>query len=425
MMNEIVVINDLTVIFLIFLILGTGLQIWLVMRHKAHVRAHQNAVPSAFSEQIPLDDHQKAADYTLTKIGFGQKMMAIEVFILLLWILGGLLELLDQGWRSIGWSELWTGVAVLISFGLLSALIDFPASVYSTFRIEAQFGFNRTTPRLFITDMLKSMLLTLIIGIPFVALILWLMAHAGEFWWLSVWGVWMGFSVLMMWAYPTFIAPLFNKFKPLENEGLKQRIEALLQRNGFASSGIFVMDGSKRSGHGNAYFTGLGKNKRIVFYDTLLDDLNNDEVEAVLAHEIGHFKHKHILKRMVWVSIVSLGGLALLGFLMQQNWFYNGLGVSTPSTYMALLLFMLVLPVFTFFLSPIFAWFSRKQEFEADDFAAVQANPLALIQALVKMYKENASTLTPDPLYSAFYDSHPPAPVRITHLYSKLNASTS
>mgnify|MGYP000571885840 CR=1 FL=1 len=235
----------------------------------------------------------------------------------------------------------------------------------------------------------------------------------------------MGFSVLMMWAYPTFIAPLFNKFKPLENEGLKQRIEALLQRNGFASSGIFVMDGSKRSGHGNAYFTGLGKNKRIVFYDTLLDDLNNDEVEAVLAHEIGHFKHKHILKRMVWVSIVSLGGLALLGFLMQQNWFYNGLGVSTPSTYMALLLFMLVLPAFTFFLSPIFAWFSRKQEFEADDFAAVQANPLALIQALVKMYKENASTLTPDPLYSAFYDSHPPAPVRITHLYSKLNASTS
>ncbi|RKZ50001.1 MAG: M48 family peptidase [Candidatus Parabeggiatoa sp. nov. 2] len=417
--------NELTVIFLIFLALGTGLQFWLVGRHKAYVARHQNAVPSAFAEKISLKEHQKAAAYTLAKTGFGQKMLIVEILVLLLWTLGGLLDMLDQAWLSLEWSELWTGVAVLICFGMLSTLIDLPASVYSTFRLEAQFSFNRTTPGLFIADMLKSLILTLVIGIPFIALVLWLMAHAGEFWWLYVWAIWIGFSLLMIWAYPTFIAPLFNKFQPLENDDLKQRIEALLQRNGFASSGIFVMDGSKRSGHGNAYFTGLGANKRIVFFDTLLKGLNTDEIEAVLAHEVGHFKRKHLQKRLLWLGVFTLAGLALLGWLMQQDWFYSGLGISTHSTYIALLLFMLVLPVFTFFLSPVMAWFSRRHEFEADDFAAEQASPLALIQALVKMYKENASTLTPDPLYSAFYDSHPPAPVRIAHLSSKLSSSAA
>lgn len=417
--------NELTIIFLIFLAVGTLLQIWLAGRHKAYVDKHKKTVPSAFAEKISLKEHQKAASYTLTKTSFGQKMFIVEVLILLLWTLGGLLDVLDHQWRSLGWSELWTGVAVFLSFGLLSGIIDLPASIYSTFRIETQFGFNRTTPRLFVSDLFKSLILTLIIGIPFTALVLWLMAEAGEFWWLSVWTVWMGFSLLMIWAYPTFIAPLFNKFKPIEDNELKERIEELLERNGFASKGIFVMDGSKRTGHGNAYFTGLGNNKRIVFYDTLLKGLNTEEVIAVLAHEIGHFKRKHIIKRMISMATLSLGGLALLGWLMQQDWFYSGLAVSTPSTYMALLLFMLVLPVFTFFVQPILAWFSRKHEFEADDFAAEQANPSNLIQALVKLYKENASTLTPDPLYSAFYDSHPPAPVRIAHLSGKINPSTS
>ena len=417
--------NELTLIFIIFLSLGTGLQIWLASRHMAYVRRHQNAVPQAFAEKISLEEHQKAAAYTLAKTSFGQKMLVVETLILLLWTLGGLLDNFDQAWRSLGWSELWTGVAVLISFGLLSSLIDLPANLYSTFRLEAQFGFNRTTPSVFIADTIKVLVLTLLIGTPFAVLVLWLMAHAGEFWWLSVWAAWMVLNLLMMWIYPSLIAPLFNQFKPLEDKELKQRIESLLQRNGFASQGVFVMDGSKRSGHGNAYFTGLGNNKRIVFFDTLLEGLNRDEVEAVLAHEVGHFKCKHIQKRIIMLATLSLIGLALLGWLMQQNWFYNGLGVGTPSTYLALLLFILVSPVFTFFLSPIMAWFSRRHEFEADDFAAQQANAVTLIQALVKLYKENASSLTPDPLYSAFYDSHPPAPVRIAHLSSKLGLSST
>ena len=412
--------NELTIIFLIFLVIGAGIQFWLGGRLMTYVRSHQNAVPDAFAEKISLDEHQKAAAYTLAKNSFSQKMLFFGVVLLLLGTLGGLLELLDQAWRSLEWSELWTGVAVFISFGLLSSIIDLPSDVYSTFRIEAKFGFNRTTPGLFIIDMLKSLVLTLLIGIPFIALVLWLMAYAGEFWWLSVWAVWISFSLLMIWIFPTFIAPWFNKFQPLENDDLKQGIEALLQRNGFTSEGIFVMDGSKRSGHGNAYFTGFGRHKRIVFFDTLLKGLNTDEVIAVLAHEVGHFKHKHLQKRIILMAILGLAGLAFLGWLMQQAWFYSGLGVNTSSTYMALLLFVLILPIFTFFLQPVMAWFSRKHEFEADDFAADQANPQMLIQALVKLYKENASTLTPEPLYSAFYDSHPPAPVRIAHLSSKL-----
>lgn len=417
--------NELTLLFLLFLAVSIIIQFWLAERQKACVREHQNAVPSVFAEKVSLEEHQKAAAYTITKTNFSQKMLIIETIILLLWIFGGLLNVLDDAWRSLEWSNLWTGVAVLISFSLISTLIDIPVSIYSTFRIEAQFGFNRTTPTLFITDMFKSLILSLVIGIPFLALVLWLMESAGTLWWLYVWIVWFSFSLLMMWAFPIFIAPLFNKFQPLEDNALKERIETLLQDNGFSSQGIFVMDGSKRSGHGNAYFTGFGKNKRIVFFDTLLKGLNIEEMVAVLAHEIGHFKRKHIQKRIVLMACMSLTGLALLGWLMQQDWFYTGLGIQNQSTYIALLLFMLVLPIFTFFLHPIMAWFSRKDEFEADDFAAVEANSLALIQALVKLYKENANTLTPDPLYSAFYDSHPPAPVRIAHLSAKMNTSTS
>jgi STE24 endopeptidase len=408
--------NEFTIIFVIALILSLDVQWWLKLRHLRHVQHHQHVVPEAFSEKISLSEHQKAAEYTLTKTKFGLISLVVEAIILLIWTLGGLLDFLDQSWQSVGWSPLWTGVAVMVSMTFIASILDLPMSLYDTFRIESKFGFNRMTLGLFFKDLLKSWLITLLVLPPLITLILWLMAHAGAYWWLSVWAVWISFSLLMLWAYPAFIAPLFNKFTPLENNELKQRIESLLQRNGFASQGIFVMDGSTRSGHGNAYFTGLGNQKRIVFFDTLLEGLTHEEIEAVLAHEIGHFKHKHIQKRIVTMAILSLASLALLGWLMQQTWFYSGLGVSTPSTHTALILFMLIMPVFTFFLNPIMAWASRRHEFQADEFAAQQAKPETLIQALVKLYRENASTLTPDPLHSAFYDSHPPASMRIAHL---------
>lgn len=410
--------NELTLLFLILLTASTSLQIWLARRQIKAIRQHQDTVPVAFSEKITVADHQKAAAYTVAKVRFGSKMLITEAILLLLWTIGGLLQVLDLLWRTLEWPSLWTGVAVFTSFLLISAILDLPASIYQTFFIEARFGFNRTTVRLFIADTIKSLILLLIIGIPLTTVILGLMEFTGPWWWLWVWSVWIGFSLLMLWAYPTFIAPLFNKFLPLEEGELKQRIEALLERNGFTSEGIFVMDGSRRSGHGNAYFTGLGNHKRIVFFDTLLNGLIPEEIEAVLAHEIGHFKLKHLQKRLIWMASVSLCGLALLGWLMQQWWFYFGLGIRPEyaSTYTALLLFMLVMPVFTFFVHPLLAWFSRRHEFAADDFAAQQIPPQLLVQALVKLYKDNASTLTPDPLYSAFYDSHPPAPVRVAHL---------
>jgi STE24 endopeptidase len=343
-------------------------------------------------------------------------MLLVDAALLLAWTLGGLLQELDQFWRGLGWSELWTGVAFLISVGLISSLLDLPASLYRTFSIEERFGFNRTTLGLFISDMVKSMLLSLALGVPLLALILWLMQSAGANWWLWAWGVWFGFNLFLMWAFPAFIAPLFNRIEPLQNDDLKARIERILQRNGFASSGVFVMDGSRRSGHGNAYFAGLGKTKRIVLFDTLLTGLEAEEIEAVLAHEVGHFARRHLQKRLVFMALFSLAGLALLAWLMQQAWFYSALGISQPSTYAALALFSLAMPVFMVFLSPLLAWMSRRHEFEADAFAAMQTNPATLIHALVKMYRENASTLTPDPLYSAFYDSHPPAPARVAHL---------
>jgi len=419
-MNE---LNTFSWIFLTALGAGLVLQWWLAQRQLNAVKYHASAVPDAFKGKISLDAHQKAATYTTAKVSLGQKLLLLEVVLLLVWTFGGLLNWVDAFWVEKQGSTLWTGVAVMLSVSMLGSLLDLPLSYYRTFVLEARFGFNRTDLKTFVIDLIKGLVLSLLLGVPFLALVLWLMGNAGQQWWLYVWMVWMGFSLLMMWAYPAFIAPLFNKFKALEDGALKTRIESLLQRNDFSSQGIFIMDGSKRSGHGNAYFTGFGRNKRIVFYDTLLEGLEDGEVEAVLAHEIGHFKRKHIYKMLFSMAAFSLGGLALLAWLMQQVWFFQGLGINSQNTYMALLLFMFILPVFSVFFSPLMSLMSRKHEFEADAFAASQTDAQLLVTALVKMYKENASTLTPDPIYSLFYDSHPSAPVRIAHL-NQLSATT-
>ncbi len=409
-----------TYIFLAFLLASTLVQLYLSLRQKQHVSTHRNAVPSAFAGKISLEEHQKAADYTLAKGGLGRIDLLIGLAILLVWTLGGGLEWLDTQWRSFGWNALYTGTAVMISLILIGSLLDLPVSLYRTFVLEERFGFNKMTPATFITDMLKSAALALIIGIPVIMLILWLMTSAGSLWWLYAWAALTAFSLLMTWAYPKFIAPLFNKFSPLEDGEVAARLNALLARTGFNSKGVFVMDGSRRSAHGNAYFTGFGKNKRIVFFDTLLKHLTPAQVEAVLAHELGHFKRKHIVKGMALSMLMTLSGFIVLAWLMTQDWFYTALGISQPSTYMALVLFILVSPAFTFFIGPIMAWWSRKHEFEADEFAAQQSSSTELIAALVGLYKENASTLTPDPWYSAFYDSHPPAAIRIAHLQQQM-----
>ena len=412
--------NEFTVVFLAALLAGICIQWLLCRRHILHVRKHRAAVPASFSDRIPLAAHQKAADYTQARVRLGMLELVISMMLLLIWTLGGVLQLLDNAWRSMPLSGLWTGAAVILSFLGISAILDLPLSWYRTFKLEQRFGFNKSTLKIFFSDFAKNMLLGFLIGAPIILLVLWIMEHAGAFWWFYVWLTWLIFSVSMIAIYPTFIAPLFNKFRPLENQELKQRIENLLRRNGFASKGIFVMDGSTRSTHGNAYFTGLGANKRIVFFDTLINELSPEEIEAVLAHELGHFKCNHIRKRMMTLGLVFFAGLALLGWLIKMPWFYQGLGIAQPSAYIALLLFGIIAPVFAFFLQPVFSWISRQHEFEADDFAAAQAQTGNLIQALVKLYRENANTLTPDPLYSAFHDSHPPAPIRIAHLNAKL-----
>ncbi len=411
--------NLFSYIFLTALLGSFTVQCVLLYRHWSHVRRHQHVVPSQFRDKVRLEDHQKAAAYTCAKSSLAGIDLAISVVLLLLWTLGGGLELVDQYWREFGLSAIWTGTGFMLSIMLISSIIDLPLALYRTFVLEEKFGFNKTTLRVFVTDMLKNTALTLLIGVPLLALILWLMGNAGQLWWLYVWMTWFGFSLFMMWFYPAFIAPLFNKFRPLDNVELRTRIEGLLTRNGFASQGIYVMDGSSRSTHGNAYFTGMGSNKRIVFFDTLMNELTNEEIEAVLAHELGHFKCNHIKKRIGLLGVMFLAGFALLGWLINQPWFYAGLGVSTDSTWMALTLFMMVIPVFTFYTQPLFSYYSRRHEFEADNFAAAQGRAQDLIRALVKLYRENANTLTPDPLYSAFHDSHPPAPVRIEHLTVK------
>jgi len=405
-----------TWIFLTALLISTAIDFWLDQRQLKAVAQHRDAVPTRFVDDISLQAHQKAADYTSSKINVGTWAGLYSLGLLLAWTLGGGLDVLDQAMRGLAWSPLMTGVAFILAFSLIGSLLDLPFSMYSTFVIEQRFGFNKMTAKLFISDMFKQTLLMMVIATPLLWVILWLMASAGTMWWLWAWSVWVGFSLLMMWLYPTFIAPLFNKFEPMKDASLKQAIEALLSRCGFESNGLFQMDGSKRSSHGNAYFTGFGKTKRIVFYDTLLEQLSTNETLAVLAHELGHFKRNHIKKRMIMTFSIFLAGFAIMGWLAEQAWFYEALGVSQSSNYALLILFMLVMPAFTFVLSPLMSMYSRKHEFEADDYAKEHAQAADLISALVKMYEDNASTLTPDALYSVWHDSHPPAPVRIAHL---------
>jgi len=407
----------LTYTFVCLLILTSVIRIWLGRRHIAYVQHHRNAVPVAFNDNIALDAHQKAADYAAEKTKLAMTESIAQMLLLLILTLGGGLQFIDDIWRyALPAQEIMRGAFVICSVLLLSSLIDVPYDYYRTFVVDAKFGFNKMTVSMFYSDLIKHSLVGVVLGAPILFAALWLMQSAGEFWWLYLWLVWALFNLLMLAVYPTFIAPLFNKFSPLKDEALKLRIENLLTKCGFKSQGLFVMDGSSRSSHGNAYFTGFGASKRVVFFDTLLERLNADEIEAVLAHELGHFKHQHVTKRIAMMFVVSFLGLALLGWLINQPWFYYGLGVTHISTYMALMLFLLVSPVFLFLLRPLMASYSRKNEFEADSYAAEHASASDLVKALVKLYRDNASTLTPDPLHSAFYDSHPPASIRISKL---------
>ena len=412
--------NAYTMLFMALVLLEVTARIGLSLRHIRHVAAHRDEVPSPFRHNIALEAHQKAADYTIARVRIGLLDLTVGSLLLVVWTLGGGLEWLDHLWRAQGLSEPLTGTGFLLSAVLLMAVLELPLSAWRTFGIERRFGFNRTTPMTFLGDALKAGLLMALLGGPLAWLALTVMVNAGTFWWFWVWALWLGFTLLVTWAFPTFIAPLFNRFAPLEDPELRDRIEALLERCGFHIDGIYVVDGSRRSSHGNAYFTGLGRTKRIVFYDTLLDQLAADEVEAVLAHELGHCCHHHVRKRLLLGGVVSLVGLAALGWLVGQPAFFTGLGISQPSPHAALILFMMVTPLLGLFLQPVSSWVSRRHEFEADDFATRETGARPLVEALVKLYRDNASTLTPDPLYSAFHDSHPPAPVRIAHLSSKM-----
>ena len=405
-----------TFIFVTTLAFTTLAKLWLARRHVAHISTHRASVPAVFNEKIQLADHQKAADYTTTKTRFGMLGIVFDAALLLAFTVGGGIQFIADACNVWFDAPLAQGMATIVAVMLLSALLEVPFGLYQTFVIEARFGFNKMSLALYVADALKGLLIGAILGLPLLFSVLWLMERMGSYWWLYVWLLWVVFSLMILFIYPSFIAPLFNKFTPVQDETMKARIEALLHRCGFTAKGLFVMDGSKRSAHGNAYFTGFGKTKRIVFFDTLLKHLNINEIEAILAHELGHFKRRHVLKRIVLTFAMSLGFLWLLGLLMQTSWFYQGLGVSTPSTALALLLFFLTLPVFSFLLSPIMSAYSRKHEFEADAYAARQTAANDLISALVRLYQDNAATLTPDPLYSAFYDSHPPAMLRIAHL---------
>ncbi len=415
--------NTFTIIFLIAVIISSGTHFWLAKRQASYVASHRSAVPDAFKNTVSLEAHQKAADYTLEKGKLGNIDSIISVVALLILTLGGVVNWAFQYWASLVASPLMAGVGAVATIFLIMTLVDIPTSVYQTFVIEEKFGFNKSTVEQFIKDQLLQLALGAAIGLPLLALILWVIDSVGSLWWLCAWAILISFSLLMSWLFPTIIAPLFNKFTPMEEGSLKNRIQGLLERCGFNSQGIFIMDGSKRSGHGNAYFTGLGNNKRIVFYDNLVNSLDEEELEAVLAHELGHFKRKHVIKMLIATSVMSLISLAILGWLIDEPWFFNGLGVEQPSNAAALLLFILVSSSFTFFMQPISAYFQRKFEFEADDFAANNAKASKMISGLVKLYEENASTLTPDPLYSAFHYSHPPAAIRIAHLETKIHAA--
>jgi len=407
-------------VFAAVLMLGLLLKFWLSSRQIRHVALHREQVPAAFAQTITLAAHQKAADYTVAKARLGLMEMMLGTVVLLGWTLLTGLSTLNQ------WLVSWLGtgllqqLALLTCFALISGLIDLPLSLYQTFVLEEQFGFNKTTLKLWLLDMVKGSLIGALIGLPIAALILWMMGASGGLWWLWAWGVWMGFNLLLLVIYPTLIAPMFNKFTPLQDEAVKTRVTQLMQRCGFSAKGLFVMDGSKRSAHANAYFTGFGAAKRVVFFDTLLSKLSPAEVDAVLAHELGHFKHKHIIQRIVSMFALSLVGFALLGWLTTQTWFYTGLGVmpnvAAPNDALVLLLFLLAMPVFSFFISPLMAQLSRKHEFEADAYAMQQTSGPDLATALLKLYEDNASTLTPDPVYVAFYYSHPGASERLARM---------
>ncbi len=409
--------------FAILLMAGVLLKFWLATRQMRHVASHRHAVPDAFAGRITLDNHQKAADYTIAQGRMGLLELAWGTALTLGWTLLGGLSALNQAlaqWIAPGLAQ---QVALLAAFAIIGSVIDLPFTLYRTFVLEQRFGFNKTTPALWLKDLLKSAVLAVVIGLPLAALVLWMMGATGALWWLWTWCVWMGFNLLVLLIYPTWIAPWFNQFKPLEDPALKERVSALMARCGFQSKGFYVMDGSKRSAHANAYFTGFGASKRVVFYDTLLSQLSPAEVDAVLAHELGHFKHRHILKRIVSMFGLSLLGFAALGGLSQQIWFYTGLGVAPsltgPNDALALLLFMMVMPLVGTFIGPLFAQLSRKHEFEADAFAVAQTSGADLSSALLKLYKDNASTLTPDPMYVKFYYSHPPASERLGRMLQR------
>ncbi len=412
-----------TFVFAAALLLALATRLWLATRQMRHVAQHRDAVPAPFAGTVTLAAHQRAADYTLAKGRFGLLSAAFGSAVLVGWTLLGGLDLLNQGVLALTWPQFGAigyQLALLVAFALIGAALELPFEWWDTFRLEQRFGFNRITPRLFVADLLKNAAVAAVIGLPLAALVLWLMARAGAWWWLWAWGVWMGFNLLLLVIYPTLIAPLFNKFEPLADEGLRARVQALMQRCGFAAKGLFVMDGSRRSAHANAYFTGLGAAKRVVFFDTLLARLSPAEVEAVLAHELGHYRHRHVLKRIVGLFAFSGAALALLGWLAGSSWFYAGLGVQpnlgAPNDALALLLFALALPPFGFFAAPLIAHFSRRHEFEADAYACAKASGADLASALLKLHEDNAATLTPDPVYARFYYSHPPAVERLAAL---------
>ncbi|WP_300659806.1 M48 family metallopeptidase [Hydrogenophaga sp.] len=409
-----------TALFCALLVLGLVIRTVLASRQIRHVARHRGTVPAAFSDTISVAAHQKAADYTITKTRFGMLEIAIDAALLLGWTLLGGLDWLNQVLLAALGGGMVQQLALLGSFAVIGGLITLPLGWYATFRIEERFGFNKMTTSLWLADLLKGTLVGALVGLPIAALVLWLMGAAGPAWWLWAWGAWMVFNLLALVLYPTVIAPLFNKFEPLSDETLKTRVNALMQRCGFAAKGLFVMDGSKRSAHANAYFTGFGAAKRVVFFDTLLKQLSPDEIDAVLAHELGHYKRRHIIKRIVLMFSLSLAGFALLGWVSSQAWFFTGLGVmpalDAPNNALALILFLMVVPLFTFFLSPLMAQLSRKHEFEADAYAVAHTKGADLASALLKLYKDNASTLTPDPVFARFYYSHPPASERLARL---------
>ncbi len=413
----------LTPLFVLAVLAGLGLELWLSQRQATAVARHRGVVPEPFAASVSAQEHARAADYTIAKVHLGRIGLIVDAALVLALTVGGGLAALDGLWRRSQLAEPWLGLAVIASVALIARLVSLPLSVWRTFGLEARFGFNRTTAALYLADLARSLALTLILGGPLLLATLLLMERAGRWWWLAAWCLWLAVMLVMAWAWPAFIAPLFNRFSPLADQALKSRIEALLERCGFASRGVFVVDSSRRSSHGNAYFTGIGRHKRIVFFDTLLETLGAGEVEAVLAHELGHFRLKHVRKRLLVSVAAAFAGLATLGWLATQSGFYRALGVPTPSAHAALVLFVLAVPAFTFFITPLASLWSRRHEFEADAFATRQASAAELAAALVKLHRDNASTLTPDSLYAAFYYSHPPPLVRITRLRGQAQAA--